>query len=78
MAVGGRIPFRGSVRSLNPIESKFRVKGSEAGRRPQCFVHRNAPRINEGLGFVLTGHVPAGFKLFSLGRTVVITDNACS
>jgi hypothetical protein len=39
------------------------------------FVHRNAPRINEGLGFVLTGHVPAGFKLFSLGRTVVITDN---
>ena len=38
MAVGGRILFRGSVRSLNPIESKFRVKGNEAGRRPHCYL----------------------------------------
>ena len=34
MAVGGRILFRGSVRSLNPIESKYRVKGNAADRRP--------------------------------------------
>ena len=30
MAVGRRIPIRGSIRLLSPIEGKFRVKGSAA------------------------------------------------
>ena len=38
MAVDGRVLFRGSVRSLNPIESKYRVKGNAAGRRPQRYL----------------------------------------
>ena len=77
MAVGHRIPIRGSVRSLSPTEGKFRVKGTgAAGRLRRYFWTGMRLKCNEGGHFPLLRYVPAGLKLFSLGRMIVITDNA--
>jgi hypothetical protein len=79
MAVDRRIPIGGSIRSLSPTEGKFRVKGTAWG----ClllglFLDLNAPRINQDGHFPPPRDVPTRLPLFSLGRTILIIDNACS
>lgn len=79
MAVGRRIPNRGLIRLLSTTDSKFRVKGNRARRLfAALFVDRNASRINEGEHFQRARYVPADSAPFSLGRTIVIIDNAFS
>jgi hypothetical protein len=53
------------------------VKGSAAGSQvTEPFLDRNAPEINEARAFSVARYIPDRLKLFSLGRTVAILDNA--
>jgi hypothetical protein len=76
MAGGRRIPIRGSIPSLSPTEGKFRVKG--AGHVLGYFW--TGTRLNAmKAGVCGAVKIPSsGVKIFSLGRTVAITDNASS
>lgn len=75
MAVGVESLWEDSP-STKPDDGKFRVKGTAHGKLPAAlFLYRNAPQGNEAGAFRRLRYVPASPKLFSLGRTVAITDN---
>jgi hypothetical protein len=69
-----------------PAEGKFQVKTTRRGRRlAGLFLYRNAAQINEPGAFQIekprfrfARRIPGDLAVFSLGRTVAITDNGFS
>jgi hypothetical protein len=77
MAGGRRIPIRGSIRSLSPTDGKFRVKGNGTHRQFESYfcTGMRLKSIKAG-DSAAAGYIPADSRIFSLGRTIVIIDNA--